>query len=453
VLRWVSSFRVRQSDTWRGFYSPPDTGSCRIVPLRPPFRHNTVTPSSQGSWIMPPQTDRFLDAYLAGTTEELASDAPPAPERATRAAPTGPLALGGCVITADGPVEDGWLLIEGGTVTGIRKRRPTDAVTLDSDGIILPGLIDLHGHPEFNVFAPWEPPRAYVNRYAWRASDHYQALIREPQNRLLSALPQGTQLRYAEIRALVGGVTAIQGASGRNRATTESLVRNVDLRIFGQHKARTMIDLPASLTDRGGDTLTAILAGIDAGEVDAFYVHLAEGQRNNQRSINEFDQLVNLGALTPATVVIHGTALTRDQLGALADAGAKLVWSPQSNLRLYGETTRAADALNVGLPIALGADWLPSGSTNLLTEAKVARQELTNQGHTLPAANLVHMLTAGAAHIAGHADRLGILAEGRPAPARVLCRIVSGQKGCVHAEKVRFGSEGSGGASGRRAQG
>ncbi len=81
-------------------------------------------------------------------------------------------------------------------------------------------MLDLHGHPEFNVFAPWEPPKSYVNSYAWRASDPYHDLVRDPQNAMIPKLPKGTQLRYAEIRALVGGVTAIQGASFRSRATS-----------------------------------------------------------------------------------------------------------------------------------------------------------------------------------------------------------------------------------------
>ena len=59
-----------------------------------------------------------------------------------------------------------------------------------------------------------------------------------------------------------------------------------------------------------------------------------------------------------------------------------MVWSPQSNLRLYGATTLAADALRAGMPVALGADWLPSGSTSLLAELKVARRELARQGLT-----------------------------------------------------------------------
>ena len=99
----------------------------------------------------------------------------------------------------------------------------------------------------------------------------------------------------------------------------------------------------------------------------------------------------------------------------MKDAGAKLVWSPQSNLRLYGETTKAADALELGLPVGLGADWLPSGSTSLLAELKVARRSLQEQGSDPSAKRLVEMVTSDAATIAGLEDKLGSLEEGRPA--------------------------------------
>jgi 5-methylthioadenosine/S-adenosylhomocysteine deaminase len=370
--------------------------------------------------------DAFMDAYLAGTpapvsTEGRAARAGVSRREPARAAPVESIALGGQILTRDGPVR-GWITIEAGLISAISARKPTGARTVATDGVILPGLIDLHGHPEFNVFAPWEPPKGYVNRYAWRGSAPYKKLIRDPQNSLLSALPSGTQLRYAEIRALVGGATAIQGASARTQGSAESLVRNVDGVIFGEHRARSLIDLPASLSARGGDDLTKILAAITAKEVDAFYVHLAEGQRDNQRSIDEFTHLVSLNALTDATVIIHGTAMTRDQLASAADHGAKLVWSPQSNLRLYGQTTRVGDALDTGLPVALGADWLPSGSTSLLAEMKVARQELTNQNHPITAKQLVAMATTTAADIAGLGDKIGTLETGRPADVLILAQ-------------------------------
>jgi hypothetical protein len=52
--------------------------------------------------------------------------------------------------------------------------------------------------------------------------------------------------------------------------------------------------------------------------------------------------------------------------------GAKLVWSPLSNLLLYGQTALVYDALKSGVVVSLGTDWSPSGSRNLLDELKIA---------------------------------------------------------------------------------
>lgn len=374
-----------------------------------------------------PARDPFAAAYRAGVPGPL-----PRPTRRPAggahegfaAAPSEPFALHGSVITPTGTLRSGYVVVEGALISEVRATKPAGVRVLPTDGVILPGLIDLHGHPEFNVFAAWEPPRRFSNRYIWRADPLYKALVRDPQNRLLTALPGRTQLRYAEVRALVGGVTAIQGASARTalHPDTEPLVRNVDLWIFGQHRARAMIDLPSGRTGRGWQQLTRVLAQIAAGEVDAFYLHLCEGRRDDQRSQTEFQRFLDLGAATPATVVIHATALSADQLGQLHDAGCSLVWSPQSNLRLYGETTLAAEALRLGMPVSLGADWLPSGSTSLLAEMQVARRALHEQGLDLPAARLVDMVTQTAARIAGLDAHLGALAAGRPADLLVLER-------------------------------
>ncbi len=365
---------------------------------------------------------RFDRAYLGHDGPGTAAAAP-ARELAARAAPAEAVALHGCVLAPDGALPDGYVIVSGGQITDVTAARPGGTRVHETGGVILPGLIDLHGHPEFNVFAPWEAPRQFANRYQWRASDPYHTLIRDPQNTLLAKLPARTQLRYAEIRALVGGVTAIQGSSGRDRRTDEALVRNVDLQIFGQRRARAMIDLP-SAHGQAADQLAGYLDDIGQGKVDAFYLHLAEGQPDDPRSRKEFDTMVGLGALTRATIVIHGTALTADQLGQLADGGRGLVWSPQSNLRLYDRTTDVAAALDAGLPVALGADWLPTGSTSLLAEMKVARHELARQGRAVATRDLVRMVTEGAAAIAGLGDKLGSLAPGRPADILVLERHV-----------------------------
>jgi 5-methylthioadenosine/S-adenosylhomocysteine deaminase len=365
--------------------------------------------------------DPFEETYKAGVffdPRALRADGGPYRELARRAKPAEAVALHGKVLTPDGP-KRGYVVIDGDHIADIRTHKPTGVAVHETDGVILPGLIDMHNHPEFNIFAAWEPPQLFANRYRWRGSDIYHKLVRDPQNKLLTSLPLRTETRYAEIRALVGGVTAIQGASGKDRSREEALVRNVDLQIFGERHAQAMIDLP-SKSGRDATKLKAVLKAIDDGTVKAFYLHLAEGRPDDKRSINEFPRLKELNALTHATVLIHGTALTKDQLGEVKDAGAKLVWSPQSNLRLYDVTTLADEALKMGLPVALGADWLPSGSQSLLAEMKVARQVLHERGFEITPRKLVQMVTEDAADIAGLGDKLGRLDPNRPADVLVL---------------------------------
>jgi hypothetical protein len=326
------------------------------------------------------------------------------------------------VIAPDGVLAKGWVVVENDTIKGVTGRKPAGVQTLVTDGVILPGLIDLHGHPEFNVFAPWEPPKTFINRGQWRGDPLYQQLVRDPWNRLTkagtSAPVKKAMTRYAEVRAVVGGVTAIQGASKDYPNKAEALVRNVDLLIFGSQVARSTVDF-----DRlRPDDIQSIERSIAAGTTKAHYIHLAEGQKTNEASIHEFQRFVESPLFGPTTVMIHGTALDRSHFGQVADVGGKLVWSPQSNLRLYNETTDVAAALDAKLPIALGADWMPSGSPSLLHEMKVAARYLAENRIEVTSKQLVEMVTSVAADIAGLGDRLGRLEAGRPADLVVLQR-------------------------------
>ena len=351
------------------------------------------------------------------------------PMPAAPAAPAGPLPMGvapatsfslhGCVLTPLQRLDDAWVDVEGSTITRVGTAAPPAAFTrIETDGIILPGLIDLHGHPEYNVFAAWEPPRLYLNRGQWRGSKEYAAVVKVPVAKLGEAPSLARTLaRYAEARALVAGTTAIQGSNGKFTNVEESLVRNVDRRIFGSHKARSIVDLGRT---KPADRAT-LRKQIDAGTVTAVYIHLAEGTDDGSRK--EFADLVDSKLLTAATIIIHGTALQPADLDQVAAAGAKLVWSPQSNLRLYGQTTTAGAARARGIALGLGADWLPSGSPSLLAELKVARRCLELEGTPATAEEMVKMVTADAAAIAGLGDKLGLLAKDRPADVLVLDRV------------------------------
>src|SRR5262249_51397508 len=110
---------------------------------------------------------------------------------------------------------------------------------------------------------------------------------------------------------------------------------------------------------------------------------------------------------------IHANALNAEQFHRWASRGGTLVWSPQSNLWLYGQTTDVAAARQSGLRICLGPDWSISGSKNLLGELKVA--DLRNRRHLnglFTDQEICAMVTANPADALGLEDRIGRIRPG-----------------------------------------
>jgi hypothetical protein len=108
---------------------------------------------------------------------------------------------------------------------------------------------------------------------------------------------------------------------------------------------------------------------------------------------------------------IHAAALGARDFGVLGRRGASIVWSPLSNLLLYGRTTRVDLAIGKGVKIGLGSDWSVSGSKNLLGEIKVARLIGREQGGLFQDVDLVSMATRDAAGILKWGAALGALTE------------------------------------------
>ncbi len=275
--------------------------------------------------------------------------------------------------------------------------------------LVYPGLINLHDHPREDHLHLWPAPVShaipaqakagtdpYANRYQWGATGAAAAppelsrLVSNPSDVLAEDLGLGLAgeiVKYAEVGALLGGETSIQGA-GANPESDGVLIRNVDNDVFDMRIAPPLV---RPISAFGGTALANLVGGMKNGAYDAWMVHLAEGVRDGDRragdpvsSRAELATLKAKGVLTDMTVIIHGTALESSDFAELRAAptirtdgvgdgrGAKLVWSPLSNLLLYGETANVYDALANDVLVSLGTDWRPSGSRTLLDELKVA---------------------------------------------------------------------------------
>lgn len=320
----------------------------------------------------------------------------------------GSYALGGTILTPKGP-QKGYVVVTDEKITAIvatKDKVPAGVKVVETEGVISPGFMDLHNHIAYNFLPLWNSGQRFKNRYQWSGISGYST-VKTPYNAVKAAGHACAGLKYGEFRGIVGGTTTIQGSV--DLSCTRSWVRNVEFVNFCEDHIRQDVLPINGLNATDAATLNAQFT---SGATKAFFVHLAEG--TDDKSRNEFEQLRGLGLLKPQVVGIHSTALNDAQLQEMGTIGMKIIWSPLSNMILYGKTTNIPVAMKAGVKVALAPDWSPSGSSNVLGELKVADRVNREQfGNFLTDQQLVEMVTSTPAQIAGMDDKIGSIEVGK----------------------------------------
>ena len=334
----------------------------------------------------------------------------------------------GHVLVRDGMIEAVW---ENNVPSDIQL---TNVPVLETNGTIYPGMLDLHNHLHYNQAPLWDmTPHlsennrnawgGYNNRYEWKNHPDYSEQVTKPKM-LVHSGPywnmESQAMKYIEMKSLVGGATAAQGGpSNPDDSFSTVLARNIEDYNFERDEIHTKV------TELTSDYIgNHIKTGNASGELDAWFIHIAEGV--DERSRAEFDILVQNNLLVGELVLIHGVALGEQEFKQMADVGATLVWSPLSNLLLYGQTADIAAAKEAGVHIALAPDWAPSGSKSPLHELKVADLwDDEKLGDIFTDYELVDMVTAGAAEATKWDREVGTIAPGMVADLVVVDNIHS----------------------------
>ncbi len=113
---------------------------------------------------------------------------------------------------------------------------------------------------------------------------------------------------------------------------------------------------------------------LNAPNRSAYLVHLAEGRRNDKYNKLEFEIMKLVGLARENVNVVHGVGIDHKGYKEMAKRKMGLVWSPFSNLMLYGETADILSARKAGVTVALGSDWVPTGTRSVLDELKIAKR-------------------------------------------------------------------------------
>jgi 5-methylthioadenosine/S-adenosylhomocysteine deaminase len=330
-------------------------------------------------------------------------------------APSGGFALRGTLITPGGIVENGTVVIQQNKITaaGAKVKVPANATVIDTHGVIAPGFIDLHNHLTYNVFPRWHPSEVFGNRYDWQQKPVYQTLIETPHAGMMADGLECEMERYAEVKAISEGETATVGSLAN--ACSMGLAHNLDTE-DEWHVAYNVFPLQMTETD-----LTPIRQKLANHQLHAFLIHLSEGGREDASAKREFEMLKGRGLLVPGVSLIHGVALQPADYVAMAAHNVNLIWSPRSNLELYGSTADVAAAKNAHVKIALAPDWSPTGSDGLLAELNYASAwNDTQTPHLFTDRELVAMATSIPADLIGDSDRLGALEPGHEADVVVI---------------------------------
>ena len=337
--------------------------------------------------------------------------------------------LRGTVLAGDKIYENGAVIFEGGKENGeilyvgcdwSTEAAATDATMVDcADGVISPGLVNAHDHITFNAHGKPVPhgDERFDHRHDWRrgsrghnAVDHFGSQ-RSRENIL-----------YAELRHLLAGTTSLAGSGGAG-----GFLRNLDQNsnngglsgISVQYETFPLGDSGGALIANGCD-----YAGIDPESVlenTVYLPHVSEGIDAEAR--NEFVCLPGASGrdlIAPNTSIVHGIGLQANDIAAMAAEGTKLVWSPRSNVDLYGQTADVLTYRRLGVTVALGTDWIISGSMNTLRELQCADYLNTNHyDKQLSDRFLWETVTINGAIALGAQDVLGSLDAGKIADIAV----------------------------------
>lgn len=229
-------------------------------------------------------------------------------------------------------------------------------------GVVSPGLINGLDHISYsgNLPVPAQSER-YEHRHEWR-------LGTPPHNQINVSSTNSVPVRqWNELRAILAGTTSIVGVG-----SATGLARNLEIASAAGLGAITPRFETFPLGDLSGPTLVGSCAypdpaPIDMSAYDTYYAQIAEGIDAAAR--NEFTCARSPYDFVAAkTTFVHGSGLLTQDLDAIATARSKLVWTPRSDIFLYGDTLRASTAKRLGVRFGLGNDWVATGSMNMLRE-------------------------------------------------------------------------------------
>jgi 5-methylthioadenosine/S-adenosylhomocysteine deaminase len=361
----------------------------------------------------------------------------------------------GTVVTMDvgrRVIPDGEVAIEAGRIAAVGPAAEIEAAWRGKDvldaqgGIVIPGLINAHGHAPMVLF------RGVADDL--RLMDWLQKYIFPAEAKNVSAPFVKSATRLAALEMIRSGTTTFvdmyyfedQVAEAAKEAGLRGVLGSTLIEVpGGAPDARTIPDAlaradaflkrwsgdplvvpavaPHSVYLCSPETLKSARSLADRYQAPIL-IHLSEAQ-DEVKTIKErygktsTEHLRDLGVLRKGVLGAHGVWLTESDRAILKAADVGIAHCPQSNMKLSSGAAPVAAMLAEGLRLGLGTDGAASNNDLDMFEemdtAALLAKHATGDPTAAPARAVFEMATLGGARALGMEDRLGSLEPGKRA--------------------------------------
>jgi len=377
---------------------------------------------------------------------------------ACQAAPAGPqvvslIVTGGTVVTVDAArhvFSPGAVAVNGRDIVAVDRadvidKRFKGAQTIDASGqVVLPGLVNTHGHAPMVLYRGLADDLAlmeWLQNYVFPA----EAGTVNPEfvrigTRLaaLEMIQSGTTThtdmyyfeeevakatREAGMRGVLGE-TILNFPSPDSKTPAEGLARTeAFIRAFRGDQLVVPAVAPHAMYTLDEQWLRASRALADKYAIPVI-LHVGETQDEVSTSLGKYklrpvEYLESIGFWGPRTIAAHGVWLSDAEIAILKRRNVALSHNPESNMKLASGTAPVVKCLNAGMIVALGTDG--AASNNDLDMFEAARQAAflhklqTMDPRALPATVVLEMATIRGAQALGMDREIGSLEAGKRA--------------------------------------
>ena len=366
----------------------------------------------------------------------------------------------GTVVTVDATrrvIPEGAVAVEGGRIVGVGTAADIDAsyhgreVVDASGGLVIPGLINAHGHAPMVMFRGVADDLRlmdWLTKYIFPAeAKNVSAPFVKTATRLaaLEMIRSGTTTfvdmyyfedqvaeaaREAGIRGVLGStVIEVPGGAPDAKTVPEALA---NAERFLERWAGDPLIVPAVAPHSAylcsPETLKSVKALADRYQAPIL-IHLSE-VADEVKTIKErygktsTEHLRDLGFLRKGVLGAHGVWLSESDRAILEAADVGIAHCPQSNMKLSSGAAPVKAMLAEGMRLGLGTDGAASNNDLDMFEemdsAAMLAKHASGDPTAAPAAAVLEMATLGGARALGMEDRLGSLEVGKRADVVVV---------------------------------